>query len=982
MHLKWGINMKKIFTGILSVVVAASMFVGTVFGETEDLPEVPDSSSENSQQPASPEMSESKVFLQDDMKAVFVTPETDFTEENISEVFSEILDYSMNSVIISSATEEKDFYDLELENKGIIEKAIEEAHNSGLSAYVTIDVNSLLKKVIEQGGGLKEGFSAAAHKFVMKYACEGLILVDYYNRSSADTYAEYLKSGSGIGYEKWLYEINEYMIRTVCEAIHKTNNSVGAGIMIEDMWANASQNEKGSATDDTATAYYDGHSDTKKYIESGLADFVMVKAYGTTENAALNFEKVISWWNDVAEKSGTKMYVYHFNDRIGTRAGWNEDQLLRQLSVIDDKFDKVGGSVFNSLSALKQNNLNSTTTLIKYFNNQINTQTLFEDLEMVTPNQLNYVTYNTYEKFMGTFDENFDVYFDGEKLTLNEAGNFYFQKELAVGKNRFTFEHKGRKIVYNIERRVDVLKSIENTGNVVVEEGTRISLVAVAYSGSKVSATINGQTVSLNEKTSSEQVDANGTYSQFVGYYTVGNGIIGKEQNLGNISFYATYKGYDEVMTGGSITIQALPEPPKEDDIKAEIIPDQSAAGTGEIVGTIDPIIKDDTAVKLVKILNDGCEIFDAKTTGRIPSPLIFRQPEGTLDYYKSKTDGYVMTDSGRRYAQSDVQVFDGKGIGYNSLVVKEIGNSGGRSYISISLDYRTSFNLITSQELVDSYEGPYGVTNFNAQYIYITFDNVTSVTALPDFSECSLFSAGEWEVVNENNIPKFRLKLTLRQAGIYSGAVAKYDENGLLRISFPLPTPSLSGKTIVIDPGHGYTNPGVWDPGAIGGVTEQSINLAVSKKLEEKLTALGAKVVRLNTESTVYPTPQRPYEARKINADMFIALHCNANTSTSPHGTEAYYFTPWSQPLAKNITDNLAKFFDGYYSDGTKSNRGEKYDYFLVTLLPNFPSVLVEMGFVSNERECLVMANSDNQSKMADAIAQGIVDYYARCKF
>lgn len=976
--------MKKILTAIISTLLAVSIFMGTAFGET-----LSDNTADESSQGAEtdndntalPERPGSMISLQNNMRAVYITPEKDFTDDDLTDVYDEILGYGMNAVIIASATEEKDFYNLDLESSGIIEKAVEEAHNAGLTAYVTLDVNSLLKQVIEQGGGLKEGFAAAAHKFVMKYACEGLILTNYYTKSSAETLSEYLSSGSGIGYEKWLYEINEYMFRTVSEAIHKTNNAVAAGVLIEDMWANKSQNEEGSSTNDTATALYDGNCDTKKYIESGLADFVIVKAYGSTENATLNFEKVVSWWYDLAQKSDAKLYVYHLNERIGTHAGWNEDQLLRQLTVMDEHFENIGGSAFNSLSALRNNRLNSTETLKKYYNNQINTDALFEDLEMVTPTQLNYVTYNPTEKFMGTFDENFDVYFDGNKITLNEMGNFYIQKDLAVGKNKFTIEHKGKKIVYNIERRVDVLKSIENTGNVSVEGGTQISLVAVAYSGSSVSASINGQIIQLKEKSSSEQIDSNGTYSQFVGYYTVADGIIGQEQNLGKISFYAVYKGYDEYMTGGSVTILAKPEPPKE-DIKAELLPDQSAVGTGEVVGTIDPVVNNDTLVQYVKIVNDGCEIFDAKTTGRIPTPLLYRQPAGTLDYFKSKTDGYVITESGRRYAEGNVQVFEDTGLGYNSLVVKEIGNSGGRSFISIALDYRISYNITTSQTFVNSVGGPYGVQKFNAEYIYITFDNVTSVTALPDFDECSLFSDGIWEVVEENGIPKFRLKLTLRQAGIYSGAVSKYDENGLLNISFPVPTPSLAGKTIVIDPGHGYTNANVFDPGAIGGVTEQSINLAVSKKLEEKLTALGAKVVRLNTESAVYQTLYRPYEARKINADMFISLHCNSNTDTSPHGTEVYYFTPWSEPLAESITANLSSFFDNLYADGTKSNRSEKYDYFQVTLLPNFPSVLVEMGFVSNERECLAMANSDNQVKMAEAIAQGILDYYARCTY
>lgn len=972
--------MKKLLSAILSAVLAVSMLNGTVFGEENALPEAPaDEAAEN--QTALPERGESMIYLQNNMRAVFLTPEKDFTEQSIAGVCSEVIGYGMNAIVIASATEEKDYYDLDLNSKGIIEKALEEAHNAGLSAYVTIDVNSLSRQVMEQGGGLKEGFSAAAHKFVMKYACEGIILTDYYTKSSAETLSEYLSSGSGIGYDKWLYEINEYMFRTVCEAVHKTNNTVAAGVMIEDMWANSSQNEEGSKTNDTATAYYDGNCDTKKYIENGLADFVMVKAYGSTENTALNFEKVVSWWHDVAEKSGAKMYVYHFNERVGNHQGWYEDQLLRQLTVMDEKFDNLGGSVFNSLSALRKNTLNSTETLKKYFNNQINTDTLFEDLEMVSPKQLNYVTYNTTEKFMGTFDKNFDVYFDGNKIQLNEAGNFYIPKDLEVGKNKFTIEHKGKKIVYNIERRVDVMKSIENNGNILVEGGTKIALVAVAYSGSSVSASINGEIIKLTEKASSEQIDANGTYSEFVGYYTVGEGIIGKEQKLGKISFYAVYKGYDEYMTGGTVTIQAKPEPPKE-DIKVELVPDQSAFGTGEVVGKIDPIVNNETLVQYVKIVNNDCEIFDAKTTGRIPTPLLFRQPAGTLDYFKSATDGYVMTTSGRRYAAGDVKTFEDTGIGHNALVVKEIGNHGGKSFITLALDYKIGFNIVTSQQLVNAYAGPYGVKQFNAECIYITFDNVTSVTALPDFSECSLFKAGVWEVVNENDIPKFRMKLTLRQAGIYSGAVAKYDENGCLRIEFPVPTSSLAGKTIVLDPGHGYTAVNRFDPGAIGGVTEQSINLAVAKKLTEKLEALGAKVVRLHTEDTVYLTKYRPAEAKKYDADMFISLHCNSNKNTAPHGTEAYYFTPWSQPLAEYITDNLSEFFDSCYADGTKSNRGEKYDYFWVTLEHSFPSILVEMGFVSNERECLVMANDENQNKMVDAIAEGIVQYYARCKY
>ncbi len=429
------------------------------------------------------------------------------------------------------------------------------------------------------------------------------------------------------------------------------------------------------------------------------------------------------------------------------------------------------------------------------------------------------------------------------------------------------------------------------------------------------------------------------------------------------------------------MTIAAKPEPPKT-DIGVELIPDQSAIGTGEVVGRIDPIYTEDDEVTYVKVLGDFTDVLDAKTTGRIPSPTFSQMPGGTLDYYRDSSDGFITTTSGKRYLSDYVTTFSDTGLGYNALMVDEIGNAGGKSYIQFTLDYRTGFNVTTSQNFVQGYEGPFGVNSFNAQYIYITFDNVTSVTKLPDFNSCALFSAGEWETVTENDVPKFRMKLTLTQAGIYSGVSAHYEDNDdgtkNLLLKFSVPTPSLSGKTIVLDPGHGYDENNVFDPGAIGEVTEQSITIAVTKKLEQILSDMGANVIRLQTESEGIHDRDRPRRANSYEADMFMSIHCNSASNTSAHGCEVYYFTPWSQTLAKGINDNLAAFLSSAQG-GKDSNRGDKYSYYWYTLEQSFPSVLVEMGFVSNREECLVMANSDNQTKMAEAIAQGIYEYFAR---
>lgn len=986
--------MNRLLKGVLGAVLSLSILSGAAYAlpqteEADATSEVQQSAFQEDDITAADLVSgESMVFLPNGMRAVTLVPGTDFCTgeqtdaalaEELPALFEELSGYDMNAVLIQSDNESEKYYDLDMTSgRGVLGSVIDKAHEYGFSAYVQLDVNSLASEVIAQGGGLKAGFSAAVHKFAMKYACEGILLSDYYTSDTPEMYAEYMRSGSGIGYENWLYESNEYMIRTLSEVIHRTSNTTAVGLLITDMWANISSNEEGSRTADTVQALYDGFCDTREYIRRGYADMVMVKAYGTDSDASLGFDNVVSWWYDLAEENGVKLYVLHLNDRIGQYSGWYEDQLLRQLLIMES-YDDIGGSCFNSLQGLRDNYLGSTDTLMKYFDEQINTSTLFDTLQMTSPTQTSFVTYDSTVKFMGTFDENFDVFFDGEKVKLNEAGNFYFQKELKVGRNTFVIEHKGKKVYYTIERQVDVLRSIAQTKDIVVEGGSKVTLEAVAYSGSKVSAVIAGQTVTLKEKSgASEDLDANSDYAKFVGYYRVPAGIVGEKQSLGSTSYYANYRGIEEYMTGGSITVEAEPEPPKE--VESNFV-DESSVGTGEVVGTIAPVVTSSEYVTYIKTLNNYTKVYDSQTTGGMPSPILSQLPAGSLDYYKTNSGDYVISTSGRRYKASDVTTFYDTGLGTNALFVKAVGNSNGNSYLKIHLDYKSTFNVTAPVTFVEQADGPYGVSSYSPTKVEIVFDNVTSVTKLPDFNSCSLFSAGSWDTVERNGVPKFRLTLTLRQAGIYSGCGAYYDENGDLMITFNVPTASLSGKVIVIDPGHGYGKvAGKLDPGAIGNVTEQSVNLAVSKILEQKLTAMGATVVRLKTESEFILTETRPTVARSYGADMFISLHCNSVTNEQAHGVEVYYFTPFSQPLAKYINDNLVSYYDNkVYADGTNSNRGDKYSYYWVTLQQDFPSVLVEMGFITNERECMVMANPTHQDSIAQSIADGVKAYFAR---
>ena len=78
--------MKKFLLKITSALVAFTMLAGTAFGDANSLPGTSQEVSEDSQQEQNFQTSESKVFLQDNMRAVFITPEVDFTEENIADL--------------------------------------------------------------------------------------------------------------------------------------------------------------------------------------------------------------------------------------------------------------------------------------------------------------------------------------------------------------------------------------------------------------------------------------------------------------------------------------------------------------------------------------------------------------------------------------------------------------------------------------------------------------------------------------------------------------------------------------------------------------------------------------------------------------------------------------------------------------------------------------------------------------------------------
>jgi N-acetylmuramoyl-L-alanine amidase len=188
----------------------------------------------------------------------------------------------------------------------------------------------------------------------------------------------------------------------------------------------------------------------------------------------------------------------------------------------------------------------------------------------------------------------------------------------------------------------------------------------------------------------------------------------------------------------------------------------------------------------------------------------------------------------------------------------------------------------------------------------------------------------------------------------------------------------NLSGKTIVLDPGHGGGNPGAVGP---GGVYESNVNLAVGLKLKKLLENSGANVVMTRSTDRYVAAPGsslgQELQARLDiadgnNADVFISLHSNSNENGSIQGAMTFYHADTAKPLADNIQQHLIKTTGAV-------NKGVEPATFYVLRNASMPSVLIEMGFVTNPAEEQKLNSSSYQDKLAQGIYQGIVAYFAK---
>lgn len=198
-----------------------------------------------------------------------------------------------------------------------------------------------------------------------------------------------------------------------------------------------------------------------------------------------------------------------------------------------------------------------------------------------------------------------------------------------------------------------------------------------------------------------------------------------------------------------------------------------------------------------------------------------------------------------------------------------------------------------------------------------------------------------------------------------------------------------LSRLNIIIDPGHGGT-----DPGAVGnGLQEATLTLDISKRAQDlfdktpintsmtrtsKTSSVTASGSKISTSQSLQKRMDFAAANKKSDDDIFVSVHINAGGGT---GGETYYYSSYSRAavnpynadsklLAQKIQARLIDYMDF-------KNRGTKEASFYVLKYNSMPATLVEAGFIDNASDAAKLKQTYYKQQAAKAIYQGTLDYY-----
>ena len=253
-----------------------------------------------------------------------------------------------------------------------------------------------------------------------------------------------------------------------------------------------------------------------------------------------------------------------------------------------------------------------------------------------------------------------------------------------------------------------------------------------------------------------------------------------------------------------------------------------------------------------------------------------------------------------------------------------------------------------------------------------LTLYNTTAQTDVIHLDDDPLISRLDWQQLAPGQVQyTFNFKSSQQW-----GYKLRYDGTSLVlslrhppgvKGAFPSP---LTGIKILLDPGHGGAESGASGPTRY---LEKDINLTIAKLVRDQLISQGATVYMTRQEDKEMSLSDRVAMIDKLQPAIAISIHHNSlpddGDAMHTQGMGAFWYNAQAHSLAVFLHNYIVSHL-------SRPSYGVFWDNLALTRPTSAPSVLLELGFMSNPVEFEWLMNPQDQQKMASAIAQGITEW------
>lgn len=791
---------------------------------------------------------------------------------------------------------------------------------------------------------VQEMVVAGVMEIVNGYDVDGIHLDDYFypGKEFADS-ATFQKYGAGFQkIEDWRRENVNRLISELEAQIHGSKPGCVFGVSPAGVWANKQTDPRGSDTTGYES-YASNYADSLAWIENGWIDYICPQIYWYIGQTGSDYKTLLEWWSNAVKGKDVKLYIGMAIYRAGnqdTASPWfGTGEIIRQLTL--NKNDpRVSGSIMFRAKFLKS--VTGLTEAVRAFydangkqDNQTptgtpepNTSGAGQSLQIGRPTE-NVSTSLSKYYITGTSNPALGLTVNGKEVAGRSSdGYFGVLMDLKAGKNTFTFQQGDKKDSVTITKTssaTSTMSSAKPTNLFPQSEemgrpGDKITLKCTAPIGSTVKVKINGNTYAM-KPAATKKPDSKKLYATTFSYtYTLpGYGGTARNVSQGKPVYTVTYQKNS-----------------------------YSATAPGEISTILygSPYLAEVTA--------DIADTYFTASSANGSNGEIYK---GQRDYVCAVTGSYAKLTMGSWVKKSSVKLYTQK-EGYFPAVTGVTYTPGDRFD---RMSFTLTAPITVRQKSTD-------------KQLTLTLPSASGVAQVT-LPEGSLLSAASGVIKGSTAT----YTLTFQNPNGIDGWYLEKTDNGFdLYLKRPVKantgnTP-LAGITILLDPGHGGT-----DPGSIGcaGLTfpEKSVNLQSALKIRDALQAKGATVLMTREEDTTLSLMDRVAISREKRPDLFLSVHANSLADNADLANVRGLAVFYRDPLGTNFAKTL---FDVTKADLSRPDKGVYARDHYVTKGTWCPSAIYESGFMPNPQDFQWLRSETEQKKLADSITHAVIQYFS----